>query len=213
MKFVDKRGSKRIISLVAESVWLIKFSVIKLRLGGLSVIVLADNAKFSLAVNPIAASFCYCIHQQPWLGWKSISLLTLRSWVSSPAWDKSFPHVCAYFGIHCRCGIILPLFWLRGQLQNRTALNKTTFTGHGFHSFFSELSHSISEEGNGNVERARCISWLVFSDKKTRFTQGNNFIVAYLKRRNQNSSFLYPLNFARTMTSYLEQCGFLVIEL
>ena len=49
--------------------------------------------------------------------------------------------------------------------------------------------------------------------KKTKFTRGNNFIVAYLKRRNRNSSFLHSLNFAKTMTSYLKQCGFLVIEL
>ena len=33
-----------------------------------------------------------------------------------------FSHVCAHFGICGRCGIILSQFWLRGQLQYRTAL-------------------------------------------------------------------------------------------
>ena len=41
---------------------------------------------------------------------------------SSPVWDMIYPHVCAHFGIHSRCGIILPRLRLRGQLQNRTAL-------------------------------------------------------------------------------------------
>ena len=44
---------------------------------------------------------------------------------SRPTWDKIFPHVCAHFGIHGRCGIVLPRLRLRGQLQNRTALVKT----------------------------------------------------------------------------------------
>ena len=39
---------------------------------------------------------------------------------SSPTWYKIFPHGCAHFGIHGRCGIIL--LRLRGQLQNCTAL-------------------------------------------------------------------------------------------
>ena len=43
----------------------------------------------------------------------------------SPTWDKIFPHVCAHFGIHRRCGIVLPWLRLRGQLQNPTALVQT----------------------------------------------------------------------------------------
>ena len=52
---------------------------------------------------------------------------------------------------------------------------------HRFHSFFIELSHSISEEGNGNVERATCISRLVFSDKKLNLQEG---IILLLHTRN-----------------------------
>ena len=44
---------------------------------------------------------------------------------SSPTKDKTFPHVCAHFGICGRHGIILPRLRLRGQLQYRTALNFT----------------------------------------------------------------------------------------
>mgnify|MGYP001804542603 CR=1 FL=1 len=36
--------------------------------------------------------------------------------------ESQTPGVCAHFGIHGRCGIILPQLRLRGQLQNRTAL-------------------------------------------------------------------------------------------
>ena len=43
----------------------------------------------------------------------------------SPTWDKTFPRVCAHFGIHNRNGIVLLRFQQRGQLQNRTALIKT----------------------------------------------------------------------------------------
>ena len=41
---------------------------------------------------------------------------------SSPTWEKIFSHVCAHFGIHARCGIILSQLRLGGQLQNRKAL-------------------------------------------------------------------------------------------
>ena len=46
---------------------------------------------------------------------------------SIPIWDKTFPHVCALFGIHGRCGIILSRLQLRGQLQNRRALAYTNW--------------------------------------------------------------------------------------
>ena len=50
-------------------------------------------------------------------------LLNLEDVGLTPILDKIFPHACAYFGTHSRCGIILPRLRLRGQLQNRTALN------------------------------------------------------------------------------------------
>ena len=87
-----------------------------------AVIVLADNATFLLAVNRIAAfrsdsaiitHLTQLVEHQP---------LNLEVAGSSPTWDKIFPHVCAHFGIHGRCGIVLPRLRLRGQLQNRTAL-------------------------------------------------------------------------------------------
>ena len=39
----------------------------------------------------------------------------------SPTWDRIFSHVCAHFGILGWCGIILPRFWLWGQLEYRIA--------------------------------------------------------------------------------------------
>ena len=41
---------------------------------------------------------------------------------SSPTWYRIFSHVCAHFGMCSGSGIILSRFWLRGQLQYRTAL-------------------------------------------------------------------------------------------
>ena len=62
-----------------------------------------------------------CNHQQPG---SIVEHLPLNHEVmgSNPTWDKIFSHVCAHFGIRGRCGIILPRLWLRGQLQNCTAL-------------------------------------------------------------------------------------------
>ena len=44
-------------------------------------------------------------------------------------WDRIFSHICAHFGILGRCGITLSQFWLRGQLQYRTALWFTSIVG------------------------------------------------------------------------------------
>ena len=41
---------------------------------------------------------------------------------SSPPWVSILSHICARFGMCGRHGIILSRFWLRGQLQYRTAL-------------------------------------------------------------------------------------------
>ena len=94
-----------------------------------SVIVLADNATFLLAVNRIAAFRLHSAiitnvisssrgsagrssaHQSPDRGFESHL-------------GHDFSTCLCHFGIHGRCGIILPRFWLRGQLQNRTALVK-----------------------------------------------------------------------------------------
>ena len=48
--------------------------------------------------------------------------LYLKVLGSRPIWCDYFSHVCAHFGIHGWCGIILSQLRLRGQLQNRTAL-------------------------------------------------------------------------------------------
>ena len=91
-----------------------------------AVIVLADNATFLLAENRIAAFRAYAAFMS-----KSSTAvaqladhqpLNLEVVGSSPTWDKYFSYVCAHFGIHGRCGIILSRLWLRGQLQYRTAL-------------------------------------------------------------------------------------------
>ena len=48
--------------------------------------------------------------------------LTLEVLGLSPTRDKISSHVCAHLGIHARCGIILFRHWMRGQLQDHTAL-------------------------------------------------------------------------------------------
>ena len=48
----------------------------------------------------------------------------MRLWVRVPPWIM-FSNVCAPFHKCCRNGIILTWFWLRGQLQYRTALVTT----------------------------------------------------------------------------------------
>ena len=72
--------------------------------------------------------------------------LNLEVMGSSPTWVKYFSHVCAHFGIHGRCGIILSRLRLRGQLQYRTALiligiicKVLILNKHGYVDGFSEL--------------------------------------------------------------------------
>ena len=48
--------------------------------------------------------------------------LTLEVVGSSPTRDKISSHVCAHLGIHGRSVIILSRHWMRGQLQDCTAL-------------------------------------------------------------------------------------------
>ena len=70
-----------------------------------AVIVLADNATFLLAVNRIAA-FRRHYATITYKTTRSISPLNHEVVGSSPTWDKIFPHVCARYGIHGRCGIV-----------------------------------------------------------------------------------------------------------
>ena len=60
---------------------------------------------------------------------------------SGLTWDRIFSDGCAHFGIHDRCGIILPRLRLRGQLQYRTALIHTD-TDH-FDEFLTQTKLSI----------------------------------------------------------------------